>query len=1565
MWTRILRRLFGGSARLTLRPPPIGVLATGARGRFVLRVALLLGLIAAPTAVRAAQCQAAGGLPDLNRASDVRIALGRLGEASGLQTRLSDLAIGPTGVGGASCGNRSEATAPPEPASLGAPQPSIAAGNPVDVVSGAKHGRVVDVMLPAPDSLTRVAADGRADPARVSAAPIPGDPLVMAFARHYDSTRTYSLAFGPGWSHSFETRLARQVQAGGRVRLQILQGDGRRILFDERGAVQPPHAGRLFASPDSQDGLIEERDEALGRRWIWSWPTGRQIEFDARGRLRMIETPDRDRLELTYGPDGRVDAIADRHGRRLSVEYRQGRLSALELPEGRRISYLYDALRRLVGVRYPDGRLLRYHYEDRRADHRLTGVTETDGAHAAYRYDEQGRVIESRPAGALAADALRLSYHGSAQSGYTEVRWRTTVTRYHRETGSGIPMLVRAEGDGCPVCPPTALAYQRDPAGRLTAQGPWRMRYDRHGRLIALTQALGGASDQWRIQYAGEHPLARPERIESPSVVPGRSRVLELAHNERGQLTRWSESGFSPEPGGARAIYREYRYTYQQGGPAEGKLIAIEQREGRPGSGTPSRTIGLDWTPQRTLQAVRYPQAIEHRIERDRWARPIAETLPDGARIERDFDAGGHLSRLRTPERTLRFIRSFQGVLERVEFGDGERWTFAYHPDRLLLSTASGRLFRWAIDRDGRSLAAPAPAPGVKPLVQGLSVLERTLRVIDADGRLSEFVRDDFGRTILERSSQTGARHLAYDGWGRLIRIDEAGLRQTRLRYDDAGRLTEREVEAAGVIERTRLTWQAMRLVEIEHPVETVRLSHDSAGRLTRLERQGSDGPALIIDFKRDAHGRLIERGLGDGLSLRYDYDRFGRPARFGWAPQGSSTATWLLDRSWSDEGITQADRALEGRLIRTETVSPAGRAGELAWRWRGQGEPLAFWRPVWRADGELTALHHRHGEDRFGYDPMNRLIVRERSGTGSEFFLYSLGGDLLARRDPQGRSVRTPPVPRDALGRPLHWQDWQLRYGVSGRIEQMSRPAADGVPDARIQYRYNALGERVSKRVTSRSAGERVTGFMHVGQRLAAELDQEGRITRHYLYWQGQAIAILDVDPQVPGRVRALHHLLTDHLGTPHRAIDRSGRVMWEARYDSYGSIREARGPFRQPLRFPGQYHDEETGLYDNYLRTYDPVQGRYLEPDPLGLAAGLNRHAYVGGRPHRAADPLGLILFAFDGTDNGSTARAPDTLSNVARLFSLYEGDDGHYMSGVGVDDPATGIRATLFDRYDAGSARARVDAMLAALDRELREPNPADPAVQVDVIGFSRGAAMARDFANTVASRIRSGHYSAMQRCVNLNFVGLWDTVAQFGLNGIANERWNLAIPDEARVVVHAVAANEQRRFFPLESILSAPPASSSDHVQPLPPAGSRTDGLLRIEQAFIGDHADIGGSHAEGDLADVTLSWMVRHAQAAGIDLAAMDPTWQSVERPFVHDARSLVQLGPDREVRYGSSATVQQKAMEGAGLSWKQATEMIRFYPSPRVGEGVPVAGEVDRAAYGRWLDEQYGLQITH
>ena len=113
------------------------------------------------------------------------------------------------------------------------------------------------------------------------------------------------------------------------------------------------------------------------------------------------------------------------------------------------------------------------------------------------------------------------------------------------------------------------------------------------------------------------------------------------------------------------------------------------------------------------------------------------------------------------------------------------------------------------------------------------------------------------------------------------------------------------------------------------------------------------------------------------------------------------------------------------------------------------------------------------------------------------------------------------------------------------------------------------------------------------------------------------------------------VYYFHNDHLGTPQALTDAAGRTVWKAQYDPFGKATVNEDPdgdgqsVVNNLRFPGQYYDAETGLHYNYHRYYDPATGRYLQPDPIGLAGGLNPYHYVRNNPIRFTDRLGLQVF------------------------------------------------------------------------------------------------------------------------------------------------------------------------------------------------------------------------------------------------------------------------------------------------------------------------------------------------
>jgi RHS repeat-associated protein len=101
--------------------------------------------------------------------------------------------------------------------------------------------------------------------------------------------------------------------------------------------------------------------------------------------------------------------------------------------------------------------------------------------------------------------------------------------------------------------------------------------------------------------------------------------------------------------------------------------------------------------------------------------------------------------------------------------------------------------------------------------------------------------------------------------------------------------------------------------------------------------------------------------------------------------------------------------------------------------------------------------------------------------------------------------------------------------------------------------------------------------------------------------------------------------------LNTPRKiAQPTSATLAWRWDADPFGSAAPNQNPaglgtFAYNLRFPGQYYQAETGLNQNYFRDFDPLVGRYVESDPIGLHGGINTYGYAGQNPLWSVDLTG----------------------------------------------------------------------------------------------------------------------------------------------------------------------------------------------------------------------------------------------------------------------------------------------------------------------------------------------------
>ena len=95
-------------------------------------------------------------------------------------------------------------------------------------------------------------------------------------------------------------------------------------------------------------------------------------------------------------------------------------------------------------------------------------------------------------------------------------------------------------------------------------------------------------------------------------------------------------------------------------------------------------------------------------------------------------------------------------------------------------------------------------------------------------------------------------------------------------------------------------------------------------------------------------------------------------------------------------------------------------------------------------------------------------------------------------------------------------------------------------------------------------------------------------------------------------------------NLYTPRAITNNVGSTVWKwDNIDPFGKNVPTNLGIDFNLRFSGQYSDSETGLFYNYFRYYNPITGRYIKPDSIGLAGGFDLYAYVGQNPINFVDP------------------------------------------------------------------------------------------------------------------------------------------------------------------------------------------------------------------------------------------------------------------------------------------------------------------------------------------------------
>jgi len=224
-------------------------------------------------------------------------------------------------------------------------------------------------------------------------------------------------------------------------------------------------------------------------------------------------------------------------------------------------------------------------------------------------------------------------------------------------------------------------------------------------------------------------------------------------------------------------------------------------------------------------------------------------------------------------------------------------------------------------------------------------------------------------------------------------------------------------------------------------------------------------------------------------------------------------------------------------------------------------------------------------------------------------------------------------------------------------------------------------------------------------------------------------------------------------------------------------------------------------------------------------------------------------MALYAFDGTWNSAVVddgldEANDT--NVVHFYDAYGGPKW-YISGPGT-------RLGKLGKAVGGVAGAGARERLEESYKQLRRSFEAGDRT-IDIVGFSRGAAIALDFANLIRDRgvIDVETEQVIADNVPIRFLGLWDVVGSFGIPigervfQKINLGHKLSVPDNVEYAFHAISLDDRRQSFRVTRQLNA------------------------YEVWFRGVHSDVGGGNGNAGLSCIALRWMLSKAKAAGLPI----------------------------------------------------------------------------------------------
>lgn len=517
--------------------------------------------------------------------------------------------------------------------------------------------------------------------------------------------------------------------------------------------------------------------------------------------------------------------------------------------------------------------------------------------------------------------------------------------------------------------------------------------------------------------------------------------------------------------------------------------------------------------------------------------------------------------------------------------------------------------------------------------------LDQLTAVTDPNNLVTRYIYDGLGNRTALQSPDAGTSGGTYDAAGNLLtHTDARGITSTTTydalnrpiatTYPDASSNVAYDHDEANSVTGCSSSAPIGRLTRVVESSVTTVYCYDARGNVIQ-KKQITSAATDTISYTYTAADRLSTLTEPDGTVITDTYNVLGELTTVQVAPLGGSTQTAVSGAIYLPFGPVASYTLGNGQTV-TRTYDANYAVSDVT----SSVLNLHFARD---AMGNVNALGNASGAnpavETYSYDPLYRLTAVTDSGIAMEGYTYNGSGDRLSKTSTGGTLIGTYGYQTGT--------HWLTSIGAAARSYDSNGNTIGSASSGQVfgfgydnrnrlsivqanqqtvaMYTYNALGQRVTKSVTSPQAVSQRFAYNESSQLLG----EYGTLNRDYIWMDNLPVATVDVT----GEAVSVNFVTADGLGVPRAITDVSGMQIWQWPYQSnpYGE-KQATGSFPYGLRFPGQYYDAESGLSNWGFRSYDPATGRSPQSDPSGLAGGISRYAYGLNSPLQNIDSAGL---------------------------------------------------------------------------------------------------------------------------------------------------------------------------------------------------------------------------------------------------------------------------------------------------------------------------------------------------